>query len=259
MINNFFSFYSFLSHWLKKVDGYSLQSPFVFQVYQDLQNYLKTQISSNQQIEAVRKYLLSSSQNIKVLDLGAGSKKVNTHQRKVSDITRYSTSSKKYALLYQYFCQLTPANQVIELGTCMGITTQYLSKVTKGHLYTFEGSEEILQIARSTAQLTNASYILGDISTKLPEILSTLDQIDFALIDANHTYYGATNYFGLLLEKIHKDSIIAIGDIYWSKEMNKAWDEIKSHPQVFLSLDFFECGIVFFNPKLKKDHFTLGI
>lgn len=259
MINNFFSFYSFLGHWLKKVDGYSLQSPFVFQVYQDLQNYLKTQISSNQQIEAVRKHLLSSSQNIKVLDLGAGSKKVNTHQRKVSDITRYSTSPKKYALLYQYFCQLTPANQVIELGTCMGITTQYLAKVTKGHLYTFEGSEEILQIARSTAQLTNASYIQGDISTKLPEILSTLDQIDFALIDANHTYFGATDYFGLLLDKIHKDSIIAIGDIYWSTEMNKAWNEIKDHPQVFLSLDFFECGILFFNPKLKKDHFTLGI
>ncbi|MBN3521842.1 class I SAM-dependent methyltransferase [Algoriphagus lutimaris] len=259
MINNFFSFYSFLSHWLKKVDGYSLQSPFVFQVYQGLQNYLKTESVSSNQIEKVRNSLLASSQKIQVLDLGAGSKKVNTHQRKVSDITRYSTSPKKYALLYQYFCQLTPAKQVIELGTCMGITTQYLAKVTKGHLYTFEGSDEILQIARSTGRLTNASYILGDISSKLPKILSTIDQVDFALIDANHTYYGATNYFGLLLNKIHKDSIIAIGDIYWSKEMSLAWKEIKNHPRVFLSLDFFECGIAFFNPKLKKDEFVLGL
>lgn len=259
MINNFFSFYSFLGHWLKKVDGYSLQSPFVFQVYQELQNYLKSTSTTTNQFEEIRKSLLASSKKIEVIDLGAGSKKVNTHQRSVSDITRYSTSPKKFALLYQYFCQLTPANQVIELGTCMGITTRYIASVTKGKLYTFEGSEEILQIARSTPSPSNTTYILGDISAKLPEMLSTIEQVDFALIDANHTYFGAKNYFELLLTKVHSNSIIAIGDIYWSKEMNQAWKEIQSLPQVFLSLDFFECGIVFFNPKLTKDHFVLGL
>ncbi|MEN2282306.1 class I SAM-dependent methyltransferase [Algoriphagus sp. SE2] len=259
MLKKLFPLFAYFKYWLKKEDSYSLQSPFVFNIYQGLKDYIKLTDSSFQEIEVYRRKLLDSDKEIEVLDLGAGSKKVNFKKRKVADITKFSTSSKKFGLLYQYFCQLTPARTVLELGTCMGITTRYLSQKTQGILFTFEGSLEIQNLAKVSSGYSNTQYVLGDISNTLPEILSKIETVDFALLDANHTYTGTIEYFELILEKVSEKSIIAIGDIHWSKEMEKAWHQIKNNLKVKLSMDFYECGIVFFDSTHQKSEYILDI
>lgn len=259
MFKKLYSVFAFISHWLKREEGHSLQSPFVFNFYQGLKKHLTTPNESVLEIESYRKKLLDSDQIIEVYDLGAGSKKVNSRYRKVADITKYSTSSKRFALLYQFFCLQTPAKTVLELGTCMGITSRYLSLATKGKVYTFEGSDNIQSIAIPEHGYTNIDFILGDINKELPTLLEKITVVDFALIDASHTYEDTIQYFELLLEKVTSTSIIAIGDIYWSKEMNKAWQEIKSHEAVKLSFDFYECGIVFFECPIEKTNYLLAI
>lgn len=259
MFKKLYPVFAFISHWLKREEGHSLQSPFVFNFYQGLKKHLLTQNDLVQEIESYRKKLLDSDQIIEVYDLGAGSKKVNTLYRKVADITKYSTSSKKFALLYQFFCLQTPANTVLELGTCMGITSRYMSLATKGKVYTFEGSENIQSVAIPENGYKNIEFILGNINKELPTLLEKISVVDFALIDASHTYEDTIQYFELLLEKVTSTSIIAIGDIYWSKEMNKAWQEIKSHQAVKLSFDFYECGIVFFECPIEKTNYLLAI
>ncbi|MBN3584309.1 class I SAM-dependent methyltransferase [Algoriphagus aestuarii] len=259
MSQKLFPLIAFFVHWIRREEGYSLQSPFVFKLYQRLKNHLQNQSDSVLEIETFRRNLLESNLTIEVFDLGAGSKKVNHRFRKVSDITKHSTSSKKFALLYQYFCLQTPASTVLELGTCMGITTRYLSKATKGKVYTFEGSESIQQIAKPESGYSNIEFILGDIRKELPQLLAKIPKVDFALIDATHTYPDTIHYFKLMLEKASPSSIIAVGDIYWSKEMNHAWQEIKSHPAVRLSFDFYECGILFFDGPVAKENYLLEI
>ncbi|MHA7129986.1 O-methyltransferase [Algoriphagus namhaensis] len=201
-------------------------------------------------IEAYRRDLLRSKEKIKVLDLGAGSKRVNQSVRKISDVTKYSTSGRKFAQIYQYFCSLTPAEKVVELGTCMGISTRYLARVTKGRLYTFEGSSEIQRVAMSGTENSPISFILGDFEDTLPKFLKENSSIDFALIDANHTFVGTISSFSHLLPRLHDRSIVAIGDIHWSEEMEQAWKEIRKHPRVRISLDFYEAGILFFDSPL---------
>ena len=222
-------------------------------------NFLKKNRKGNPEIEGLRRNLLNDPNQIKVLDLGAGSKKIPLPTRRVSEITRYSTSNIKFSQLYEFFCLLTPAMYVVELGTCVGISTRYISKATRGTLFTFEGSEEIQKIAKKEPFPENTEFILGEIEQTLPELLGKIPQIDFALIDANHTYRGTMQSFFNMLPKVHSESILAIGDIHWSAEMEKAWFEIQSCPQVKLTMDFFECGIVFFeNPGLKS-HLILDI
>lgn len=190
-------------------------------------------------------------------DFGAGSKRVNTTRRRIADIAKYSTSNRRFAQLYQFFCSLTPAGNVLELGTCLGISSRYLSKVTLGKLYTFEGSKEIARIAQPTQGYENINLIVGELSQTLPLVLEVMQKIDFALIDATHTYEGTLSYFDQLIQKIHPKSILAIGDIHWSREMEKAWKEIKARPEVRLSLDFYECGIVFFDYPGEKTEYVL--
>lgn len=257
MLNKVYPLLSFLTYWLKREDKYSLQSPLLFNTYQDLFSFIKARKEEDLDIEAFRKHLLSSDEIIDVEDFGAGSKSVSTPKRRVSDITKFSTSNRKFAHLYQFFCSLTPAETVLELGTCMGITSRYLARVTLGKLYTFEGSEEIARIALPVQGFDNLILVAGELSQTLPYTLATLDKIDFALIDATHTYEGTLKYFEQILIKTDNKSIIAIGDIHWSRGMEKAWKEIKNKPDVKLSLDFYECGIVFLDYPGEKAEYIL--
>jgi predicted O-methyltransferase YrrM len=259
LLNKIFPVIAYLKYWLFKEDKYSLQSPFLFRIYQELLIFLSERKESDLDIEEIRNDLLNSAVTIKVDDFGAGSKKVNTQIRRISDITKYSTSSRKFAQVYQYFCMLTPAKTVLELGTCMGLTSRYLSRITSGTTFTFEGSEEIKAIAMGSESFENLNFIQGKINETLPGILRQVDHVDFALIDANHTYDGTMNAYNQIKEKVLPTSILAIGDIHWSPEMETAWKEISNQEEVKLSLDFFECGIIFFDSPVPKNHFILSI
>lgn len=259
MPSNLFTLFAYLKYWFSKEDKYSLQSPFLFNIYQELFNFFLARKKSDLDIEEIRQLLLNSNESIKVEDFGAGSKKVNTQIRRVSDITKYSTSSRKFAQLYQYFCTLTPSGTVLELGTCMGLTSRYLSRIASGKTYTFEGSEEIRAIAMGSQAIENLNFIKGKISETLIEILLQVDQVDFALIDANHTYQGTMDAYNQIKKKVLPTSILAIGDIHWSSGMESAWKEIISQEEVKLSLDFFECGIIFFDSPVPKNHFVLSL
>lgn len=244
-------------YWLIKEDKYAIQTPFLYQIYIGIFSFLKERKYKDLEIESYRKSLLSNSNTIEVKDFGAGSKKVNQKHRKVSNITRYSTSGRKFAQLYQYFCTITPNKTILELGTCTGISTRYLASVCEGKLYTFEGSEEIQKIASLGIENPSVHFILGKIEETLPKVIKELDSIDFALIDANHTFSGTMESFELLKPKLRTSSIVAIGDIHWSKEMERAWDKIKKDKSVRLSLDFYEAGILFFSNPGQKEHRVL--
>ena len=245
---------AFLQYWLRKEDQYSQQSPFVFSIYSDLIGFLTQNKSGDQITESYRQTLLNDRSEIEVNDLGAGSKKVPKPLRSIADITRYSTSGVKFCLLYQYFCSLTPAENVIELGTCVGISTRYLRKATRGKLFTYEGSDAIQKIAMREPYPDRTEFVLGSIKNTLPISLGRIPLVDFALIDANHTYSGTMFAFESILSKAHSKSILAVGDMHWTPEMEQAWNEIKANPKVKLSMDFYECGIVLLeNPGKKQD------
>ncbi len=252
-----YSFLAYLSYWLKKEDKYALQSPLLYNHYKELFKFIEERKNTDLEIEEFRNQLLQSQTLIPVLDLGAGSKKVNTPIREVAKITKYSTSNRKFAQLLQYFCTQTNGEIVIELGTCVGITTRYLNKVTKTKLLTFEASDELIKVAKGDSKLSKVKFVAGDINFTLPEELSEIKKIDFAFIDANHTYEGTMKSFKELISKTSPESIIAIGDIHWSKGMEKAWKEIQEFPEVKLSLDFYEIGVLFFQFPGEKTHLIL--
>lgn len=259
MKKNLYPLFSFVRYWFLQEDQYSLQSPFVYRIYTDLLTYFLTKKSADLNLEEIRTMLLEDQEILKISDYGAGSKKLLSQFRKTADVTKYSTTGRKFSQLYQYFCSLTASEKVLELGTCAGINSRYLAKTTIGTLYTFEGAETLFKKAQEFPVESNTKYIFGNIKDTLPDILTQIKKVDFALIDATHTYEGTISYFNQILPYVHKGSILAIADIHWSKEMNQAWEEIKTLPEVRLSLDFYECGILFFDEDIAKGKYVLKI
>lgn len=246
----------FLKYFFLKEDRHSLQSPLAYKIYNDLIWHKKN--GNYPPIEKLRKELLKNESILTINDLGAGSQKLKKAKRKVKDIVKYSNSGKKYNLLYQYFLSITPAKICLELGTGVGLNAAYLSLATKGKLFTIEGDLGIYEVAASHLNtMENVIPLYGNIDSILPVLIKENPLIDYILIDANHTYQATVDYFNMLISSIGEDSIIIIGDIYWSSEMTKAWKEIYVNPRVRLSFDFYECGVLFFKSNLSKAHYIM--
>ena len=59
------------------------------------------------------------------------------------------------------------------------------------------------------------------------------------------------------LPHVHNDTVFIFDDIHWSEGMEQAWDTIKAHPAVQVTVDLFGVGLVFFRREQPKQHFIL--
>lgn len=247
---------------LDSKNEHSIHSPFIFNLYTKvIQSEKEYYIFS--EIEGIRKNLLKDHSYIEITDLGAGSKVSRENKRKVSEIVRHSEKPAQIAhILFKLIVFFKPST-IIDLGTSFGLTTMYLATASnKNKVYTFEGCPEILKKAKenfSHLNIKNIECIEGNINNTLSTFLPTLKSIDFAFFDANHRYIPTMDYFKTCLGKATEEAVFVFDDIHWSEEMEKAWDEIKEHPQVTLTIDMFYVGLVFFRKNQPKQHFTLRI
>ena len=76
--------------------------------------------------------------------------------------------------------------------------------------------------------------------------------------DGNHSKKATLEYVEALLPTISNDSVWIFDDIHWSADMEEAWEIIKNHPKVSVTIDTFQWGIVFFRAEQKKEHFIIN-
>jgi predicted O-methyltransferase YrrM len=212
------------------------------------------------QLENIRNGLITRNDEIEIIDLGAGSTVNKSNQRKVSDIAKNSAKGGKWGeLLFRLTRHFQPET-MIELGTSLGIGCLYhLLGNPDGHMTTFEGCSNTAQIAREQFEIaqTNPTIIEGNFDDSLPPFLASIDKLDWAFIDGNHQEEPSIRYFEQCLEKCHTGSVLLFDDIYWSKGMAAAWENIKAHKRVTVTLDLFQIGIVFLRTEQPKQHFTI--
>ena len=104
----------------------------------------------------------------------------------------------------------------------------------------------------------NIQLLIGDFSKTLPVALDKIGRLDYAYIDGNHQKTPTLAYFEQCLEYSHSDTIFVFDDIHWSAEMESAWNEIKEHPKVTLTIDLFYMGLIFLSSdKGEMQHFSI--
>jgi len=241
-------FLQYLNYLYYAKNEHSVHSPFVYDLYTNIIKERKSYyVFSN--IESVRSRLLLDTSIIQVTDYGTG----NSTNRKVANIAAKSLKNPKTAeLLFRLANHFKPT-YLLELGTSLGITSAYLASVSPtSQLTTLEGCPEIANIAQETFDTT-----IGAFENTLDKTLDSLPQLDFVFIDGNHQKGPAIQYFEACLKKTSDSSVIVLDDIHWSAEMQEAWTDIKNHPQVAVSIDLFEVGILFLDPKFEKQAYIL--
>ncbi len=241
--------------------GHGVHSPFVFEFITKVMND-KRNFYAYDKIEDLRNDLLLDKRVLTIEDFGAGSTVSKSNERKVKNIARSAVKPKKFGQLMFRMVDFYHLNTIVELGTSLGITTSYLASGNAlGKVYTFEGANQVANIARENfidLELTNIELIEGNFDETLPNQLERIETIDLAFVDGNHRKQPTIQYFEKLLEKANKQSIFIFDDIHWSEEMEQAWEYIKQHSSVTLTIDLFFIGIVFFRNEQKvQQHFSI--
>lgn len=255
--------FRYLMHWIRSVNEHGVHSPFLFKLLTE-GVYKKEQHGLLSKIECIRLDLSKNESVLEVTDLGAGSTSDGkSPKRKISFICRsFAKSPKLCRLLFKIARHLEP-NQILELGTSLGISTMYLASANRNaQVTTIEGCPNTAAVAQhnfSAAGLDNIISLTGDFGKILPSVLPTIGKLEFVYIDGNHTYEATLAYFKELIPFTTEKTVIIFDDIHWSSGMEMAWKEIYSDKTVTMSVDMFHLGLVFFDKRLSKEHFIVRI
>lgn len=241
---------------------YSIHSPFVFSLIQNVIEDDRIYYPFGA-LERLRKMMLEQDNTIlEIKDLGAGSRIHSSNSRSVASIAKTAVSPQwQCEFLFRLVNYLQLENR-LEIGTSLGISALYQYLPIKNALfYTLEGCPSIANIAQQNFQRLQAQNIhleIGNFDETLPIVLKKMERLDYAFIDGNHQLRPTLSYFEECLKYSHKDTVFVFDDVHWSEEMEAAWELIKAHPRVRLSVDLFYMGLVFLREENKeKQHFDL--
>lgn len=248
-----FRLFTFVKHFVRSGNEHRLHSPFLFSLY--LKAVKNQQIRHNNTAENFRTTLLGNKKWIEELDYGTGS----LLKQRIDKIAKGSLKSQKEYLFLANLAHFLKPNNILELGTCFGLSTSYLKEgAPQANVYTLEGNPNRLRIAQSLLnQYQNVNTIEGNIDTTINEALKY--QYDLIYIDANHTKEATLRYYNLIKEKKNVAYCIVFDDIYYSRDMNNAWSAIKKDQKNTVTLDFYHFGLVFFRKEMLKQHFDLRL
>jgi predicted O-methyltransferase YrrM len=269
-IYNSFSIFAAMLNWrfakdyiiyrLNAKSRHGLHSPYIYQLVDEVIYDFKP-YAAYEQIESKRSELLKSNQQISVTDLGAGSQLNAQRTKSVSAIAKNALKSPALAQLLFRLAKSRQPRHIIELGTCLGITTAYLAKaIPGGQIITIEGCPQTAAIAKENfndLKLDQIEILVGNFDDLLNPLLNRFDTVDFVYVDGNHRKEATLNYFYQLLPKVSEHTLLIFDDIYWSEGMKEAWTEIKNHPGVSSTVDLFWIGLVFFRTGQAKENFTI--
>ena len=249
----------YLNFLFSSTNQHGVHSPFIFDLVTKCFYKKNTNINS---FFRIKQQLLDNKTFIKVTDFGSGSKIFNSENRKVSKIAKVAgISNIKAKLLIKIVSYFNP-NNILEIGTSLGLGTSAIKIGNyKSNIITLEGCQETSKIAENLFKENNfkSIKIINGNFNKIIENSVKNNSYDFIYFDGNHTKKASLEYFETCLPSINNNTFWIFDDIYWSKDMQEAWLEIKKHPKVTVTVDVFHCGIVFFREEQAKEHFKIRI
>lgn len=269
IISMLFQIKSYLKFLWYSKNEHAVHSPFVFNLitkcFYDKESKPDPSGSERaKQYEILKNYrnsLLENKNTIEVNDFGAGSKVFKSNTRQIVKIAKTAGISPKRAELLFRITNYFQPTTVLEIGTSLGLATSALALGNpKAKITTLEGCPNTMAIAKNQLQLLNVNNV-ELVLTEFSDFLQSqnLKSKIFNLIyfDGNHSKKATLEYFELLLPTICNETLWIFDDIHWSSEMQEAWEIIKSHPKVTVTIDTFQWGMVFFRHEQPKEHFVI--
>lgn len=251
------SYIKFLWH---SKNEHAVHSPFVFSLLTKC-FYDKKFKPEYTVLKNYRNELLQNKNTITVTDFGAGSRVFKSNMRQISKIAKTAGITPKRAELLFRIANYFQPSTILEIGTSLGLATSALSLGNpKASIISLEGCPETAKQAQLQLQkfnCNNVELIVTEFNNYLKNHQPSTINYQLIYFDGNHSKKATLEYFNLLLPTISNETVWIFDDIHWSAEMEEAWESIKNHPKVTVSIDTFQWGLVFFRYEQPKQHFVI--
>lgn len=168
-------------------------------------------------------------------------------------------------LLLKLMRKIKPAT-CLELGTGLGISTAYEAAALElngaGRLITLEGAPSIAELAHQTVEQLGHGRVeieVGRFQDALDGVVARAGPVDFVFIDGHHHGPATVDYYTRILPALSDGAVVIFDDIRWSDSILDAWNQLKVHPSVDVSVDLVDIGICRTAATVTKaEHFTLA-
>ncbi|WP_299226493.1 O-methyltransferase [uncultured Psychroserpens sp.] len=255
-----FQIIQYITFLIRSTNQHGVHSPFIYDLVTKC-FYDKSFFKDYVKLSQYRNSLLNNREIVEIKDLGSGSRIFKTSTRSISKIAKASgTPLQRAKLIYRIVNYFKPKH-TLELGTSLGIATHAMALGNQENSITsIEGCQNISAIAKQQLIQQNIKNVILEVG-EFESQLQTLEgqQYDLIFFDGNHTNKATLNYFNTLVSNTHNDSVFIFDDIHWSKGMLEAWETIKSHPKVTVTIDTFFWGFVFFRKEQVKENFIIRL
>lgn len=210
-------------------------------------------------IQEYRNALRADQRTFDYHDFGAS----GTGQSKFLTISQFQKrierSGRDQLRLIRFVQWLKPMKS-LELGMATGVGTLSLANGNPAsHVHTLEGSTDLIKLIEPglKEQARNITIHPGPFEETLPKVLQDNGPFDCALLDGNHTYEATKRYMDVIKPHLSDEGVLILDDIRWSAGMEKAWNELITHPDFHVTIDLFRWGLLFTRPTQAKEHFVL--
>ena len=192
-----FQIKTYIKFLLRSSNHHGVHSPFVY----DLVNNCFYDTSQKKWYQKLEKYIIILRKNntlLKIEDFGAGSKKLQQQTRKISDIAKRAGISKKRAQLLGRFVNYFKSENILEIGTSLGIATASMALANSNcKIITLEGCKNTSEMANNSFKkfnLQNIELIVGNFNNTLSKSLQN-NTFDLTFFDGNHQKEPTIDYF----------------------------------------------------------------
>lgn len=146
------------------------------------------------------------------------------------------------------------AKTILELGAGTGINTLYLTVVSNhSKCISVETNKDKNEAAKNLYKKWGYNIQLEK------NLFPTLDKpVDCILLNLRHYEANPAELTNYLLTSVHENSFIIIDGIRTNRKHQMLWKRLIGRDEVFVSMDLFHIGVLFFNPKYYKRNFKLS-
>jgi len=253
---------SYLKYLLKAKTKYVIHSPFIFEIVKQVLDN-KEPDKDLRKLDNMRKLVFKRTTIVETTDFGAlsGNKPYLTLFKPLGKIARKRSQKRKYLHLLFRLAKYFQPEDMLEFGTSVGISASYLGKACHFRKFvTMEGCAVLASHAQDAFNHLNISGIqirTGNFDVLLDKVLKDFSKLDMVFFDGNHRKQATIDYFNKCLPKAHEDTVFVFDDIRWSRGMEEAWNYVRNHEKVTVSVDLYQMGIVFFRKGIAPQNFVI--
>lgn len=201
--------------------------------------------AGHRDLDGVRRAFERDATPLTAPDAGAGSRVGG--ERTVGKVARTALKSAREAGQLARLAEAMGAEYVLELGTCLGLTTALLAR-TGAHVTTVEADPVLAAKAQEGWERAGcADRIEGHVGTfaeRLPELMERWRTerhpgFDLIFIDGHHDGVATRGYVEQLrpwLRSADRPAVMVCDDIRWSPGMWSAWQELAGEWSVAVDL-----------------------